>query len=318
MMNPTVSVIVPIYNVSRFLPECIESVINQTYDDFELILVDDGSTDDSGDICDNYAKADNRIRVIHKPNGGLTSARNAGLNIATGEWIMHLDGDDWIDSEILKVLVAAGDKQSADIVFGDFLMVSDNDSRPNSALDWLVVGGEFSLKNYISSVWTTAWGSIVRRRIYSQNRIYSPTEITYCEDFHLMVRLCFFANRVVHVSIPLYNYRQRSSSVMHNLNKRTELDEQWAYQDIIRFFKEQNVYADYKTVMNWRVLKSAQELLLNPADLDRFHELYKDGRRDMWSCPFVNTKVKILAWMMTHHLQPLVVAIDKLRMLLGR
>lgn len=314
-----VSIIVPIYNIEQYVGKCIDSILGQTYPLFELILVDDGSTDTSGEICDRYAAQDSRIKVLHKQNGGLTSARNAGLKVATGDWIMHVDGDDWIEPDMLALLVSSADSNDADIVIGDFRMVSDECSTIiYSVGDFWRDGKETSLNKYISSVWTTAWGSIVKRSVYEKNNVSSPTQITYCEDFHLMVRLCYFADRIVHVNIPLYNYRQRPSSVMHNLSKRTELDEQWAYQDIIRFFKEENVYPDYKKVMNWRVLKSAQELLLDPAGLDRFLELYKDGENDMWSCPFVNTKIKILAWLMTHHLRPAVVAIDKFRMILGR
>lgn len=312
-----VSIIVPVFNIERYLPKCVESILDQTYKDFEVILVDDGSTDTSGQICDEYAAKDRRIKVIHKNNGGVTTARNYGLREAAGDWIMYIDGDDWIEPMTLELFTDYADANRADIVIGDFQMVSDTSTTIYSTIDWNQNKTE-SLNRYISYAWTIACGSIVKRSIFDIYNISSPIEISYCEDFHLMVRLCFCADKIVHLNVPLYNYRQRGASIMHNLNKQTELDEQWAYQDIIRFFKEQNVYADYKTVMNWRVLKSAQDLLLNPADLDRFQELYKDGKRDMWSCPFVNTKVKILAWMMTHHLQPLVVAIDKLRMLLGR
>ena len=93
----TVSIIVPIYKVEDYIRECIDSILAQTYPDFELILVDDGSPDSCGRICDDYANRDNRIKVVHKVNGGLTSARNAGLEVAKGEWIMHVDGDDWIE-----------------------------------------------------------------------------------------------------------------------------------------------------------------------------------------------------------------------------
>ena len=96
-----VSIIVPIYNVEVYIRECIDSILAQTYPDFELILVDDGSPDDCGRICDEYAESDRRIIVIHKKNGGLTSARNAGLSKASGEWIMHVDGDDWGEPDML-------------------------------------------------------------------------------------------------------------------------------------------------------------------------------------------------------------------------
>lgn len=95
-----VSIIVPIYNIEQYVGKCIDSILGQTYPLFELILVDDGSTDTSGKICDRYAALDSRIKVLHKKNGGLTSARNAGLKVATGDWIMHVDGDDWIEPDM--------------------------------------------------------------------------------------------------------------------------------------------------------------------------------------------------------------------------
>lgn len=312
-----VSIIVPVYNIQEYLSACIDSIISQTYPDFEVILVDDGSQDNSGQICDEYVARDRRVKVIHKENGGVSSARNTGLVDAVGEWIMYVDGDDWIEPNMLELLVGSAESNNADIVIGDFKMVSDKSAKVYSSVEW-VDDKVLSLNRYIASVWTTAWGSIIKRSLFEKNNILSPSEITFCEDFHLMVRLCFFANKIVHVNIPLYNYRQRGSSVMHNLNKRNTMDRQWVNQDLIRFFKEQSVYPYYKRTMNWRVLKSAQELLLDPAGLDRFQELYQDGGNDMWSCPFVNTKIKILAWLMTHHLRPAVVAIDKFRMILGR
>lgn len=96
---PKISIIVPVYNVEKYLRKCIDSILNQTFKDFELILIDDGSTDESGKICDEYNLKDNRIKVIHKENGGLSSARNAGLDIAQGEYIGFVDSDDWIESD---------------------------------------------------------------------------------------------------------------------------------------------------------------------------------------------------------------------------
>lgn len=312
-----VSIIVPVYNIQEYLSACIDSIISQTYPDIEVILVNDGSQDSSGQICDEYVARDRRVKVIHKENGGVSSARNSGLVDAVGEWIMYVDGDDWIEPNMLELLVGSAESNNADIVIGDFKMVSDKSAKVYSSVEW-EDDKVRSLNRYIASVWTAAWGAIIKRSLFETYNISSPSDITFCEDFHLMVRLCFFANKIVHVNIPLYNYRQRGSSVMHNLNERTKMDRQWVNQDVIRFFKEQSVYPYYKRTMNWRVLNSTQELLLDPAGLDRFQELYQDGENDMWSCPFVNTKIKILAWLMTHHLRPLVVVIDKLRMLLGR
>ncbi|MGP1586913.1 MAG: glycosyltransferase family 2 protein [Treponemataceae bacterium] len=114
-----ISVIVPVYNVRNYLPKCIESIINQTHKNLEIILVDDGSTDDSGKICDEYGLKDDRIVVIHKKNGGLTSGRKAGINIATGNYVGFVDGDDWIDSDMYETLLSYAIENYAQIVLSD-------------------------------------------------------------------------------------------------------------------------------------------------------------------------------------------------------
>ena len=311
-----VSVIVPVYKVEDYIRECIDSILAQTYPYFELILVDDGSPDGCGRICDDYAKRDNRIKVVHKVNGGLTSARNAGLEVAKGEWIMHVDGDDWIEPDMIESLIEAAQITGADMVIGDF--VKYGPSAGYNKLPTWSSDKKKSMTNYIAYVMTTIWGSIAKRSLYADHSLKSPDGISYCEDFHLIVRLCHFANKIVNVHRPFYHYRYRPTSIMSNMNGKTEADEQWVYQDTIRFFKEQGVYEDYRKVMSWRVLKSAQELLLDPAGHKRFMELFNDGREFIFSCPFVNRKIKMLAWMMTHNLRPAVVVFDRMRSMIGR
>lgn len=114
--SPLITVIVPVYNTAQYLPECIESIVNQTYRNLEIILVNDGSTDNSGDICDEYARKDERIRVIHKENGGQSSARNRGLEVAQGDYISFIDSDDWIDLDTYEVCLEAWDRPELDIV----------------------------------------------------------------------------------------------------------------------------------------------------------------------------------------------------------
>ena len=312
----TVSIIVPIYKVEDYIRECIDSILAQTYPDFELILVDDGSPDICGRICDDYAKGDNRIKVVHKVNGGISSARNAGLEVAKGEWIMHVDGDDWIEPDMIESLIEAAQITGADMVIGDFVKYG-----PSAGYNKLPTWGsdkKKSMSNYLAYTMTTIWGSIARRSLYADHSLKSPEGISYCEDFHLIVRLCHFANKIVNVHRPFYHYRYRPTSIMSNMNGKTEADEQWVYQDTIRFFKEQGVYEDYRKVMSWRVLKSAQELLLDPAGHKRFMELFNDGREFIFSCPFVNRKIKMLAWMLTHNLRPAVVVFDRMRSMIGR
>ena len=312
----TVSIIVPVYKVEDYIRECLDSILAQTYPYFELILVDDGSPDNCGRICDDYAKGDNRIKVVHKVNGGISSARNAGLEVAKGEWIMHVDGDDWIEPDMIESLIEAAQITGADMVIGDF--VKYGPSAGYNKLPTWSSDKKKSMTNYIAYVMTTIWGSIAKRSLYADHFLKSPEDISYCEDFHLIVRLCHVAKKVANVHRPFYHYRYRPTSIMSNMSRKTEADEQWAYQDTIRFFKEQGVYEDYRKVMSWRVLKSAQELLLDPAGHKRFMELFNDGREFIFSCPFVNRKIKMLAWMLTHNLRPAVVVFDRMRSMIGR
>ena len=311
-----VSIIVPIYNIEGYIRECIDSILAQTYPDFELILVDDGSPDNCGRICDEYAEKDVRIKVIHKENGGLTSARNAGLSVAKGDWIMHVDGDDWIEPDMIESLIEAAKVTEADLVFGDFMKYgpyAGNHKLPTWSID-----KKDSMSRYIAYMMTTIWGSIAKRSLYTEHCLKSPDGVSYCEDFHLIVRLCHFAKKIVNVHRPFYHYRYRPTSIMSNMSRKTESDEQWVYQDTIRFFKEQGVYEDYRKVMSWRTLKSTQELLLDPSEHHRFMELFNDGKEFIFSCPFVNKKIKILAWMITHNLRPAVVMFDRMRSMIGR
>lgn len=115
-----ISVIVPVYNVEKYLSQCLDSIIHQTYKNLEIILVDDGSTDSSGLICDNYSQKDKRIKIIHKCQGGLSDARNAGLKIATGEYISFIDSDDFIDKNMYSILINNTQKYNSDIVWFNY------------------------------------------------------------------------------------------------------------------------------------------------------------------------------------------------------
>ena len=315
-MIDKVSIIVPVYNIENYIRVCVESILAQTYASLELILVDDGSKDNSGILCDEYAVIDPRVKVIHKENGGVSSARNAGLRQAKGDWIMHVDGDDWIEPDMIESLIEAAKATEADLVFSDFIKYGPNAGN-NQLPSWNSDKID-SMSRYIAYVMTTIWGSIAKRSLYIDHSLKSPEGISYCEDFHLIVRLCHYAKKIANVHRPFYHYRYRPTSIMSNMSRKTESDEQWVYQDTIRFFKEQGVYEDYRKVMSWRTLKSAQELLLDPSEHHRFMELFNDGKEFIFSCPFVNKKIKILAWLITHNLRPAVVMFDRMRSMVGR
>ena len=157
-IDKTVSVILPIYNVEKYLARAVESVSNQTYTNLEIILVDDGSTDSSGKICDDMSLRDNRIKVIHKPNGGVSDARNVGKKLAIGKYILFVDPDDYIDEKMIEVLVNNIQEYDADVSCCQYMDVYDNNSFPQYGdvrIKKLINRGEF-LKEYLYDTYITA------------------------------------------------------------------------------------------------------------------------------------------------------------------
>ena len=186
-----ISVIVPVYNVEKFIRRCLDSIINQTMKDLEIILVDDGSTDNSGVICDEYAKLDNRITVIHKENGGVSSARNRGLDVATGEWIAFVDSDDYIEEDMYEVLYKTATEKNVDICacFFKYLTV-ENKILFNPTQEQLDMNGKYNSKEfleliykdeYMNGICVSSWNKIYKKNVFRNLRF--KTKI--CEDDEL-------------------------------------------------------------------------------------------------------------------------------------
>ena len=196
-----VSIIVPVYKVERCLPRCVESLINQTYKDIEIILVDDGSPDNSPKICDYYAEKDSRIKVIHKQNGGVSSARNTALDVASGEYITFVDSDDWVEHQMIEYMVNAID--GVDIVGVNF------DSRAISVGRNILEEGKFNLKedkksNFLYNV--APWGKLYKTSIIKQNNIRFLEYVKYGEDAIFLYDYIFFAKSAYAVDKILYHY----------------------------------------------------------------------------------------------------------------
>lgn len=188
MSQIKISVIVPLFNAEKYAKRCIESVLKQTYENFELILINDGSKDITGDICDDYAAKENRIKVIHKINGGVSSARNAGLDIAKGEWITFLDADDWIEPNFFKIIDDSSDN-SVDWIFAQWRTVWNN-GLSNEINDY---EKEAEYKNWddIKDIWDKIankdicrcpWGKFFRRTIIEENKLRFDNTLKYGED----------------------------------------------------------------------------------------------------------------------------------------
>lgn len=214
-MNPKISVIVPVYKVEQYLPQCIDSILAQTFTDFELLLIDDGSPDNSGRICDEYAAWDFRIRVFHKENGGVSSARNLGLDNARGEWIAFVDSDDWIDDKYLESFIGAG--VSEDILFfvQGYCRVGENGFFKRERF-FLQEDLEKTLIVNEILRYGSPWGKLFKRDIIENNGVRFDERISMSEDrLFLFNYLAFVENsRTIEVNeFAGYYYRDTLSSL---------------------------------------------------------------------------------------------------------
>lgn len=209
-----ISVVVPVYKVEKYLNKCLESIVNQTYRDIEIILVDDGSPDNSGTFCDMLASMDNRVKVIHKGNGGLSDARNAGIGVATGEYIIFVDSDDYINLEMIQRLHSACIENNADISICGVQMVNEDEVILG---ELPVIAGTFSGMqiieeyDYRHGAYIVTWNKIYKRHLFTNIR-YETGKIH--EDEFIFHKIFSKSSRVVCINDALYYYLQRKGSIM--------------------------------------------------------------------------------------------------------
>lgn len=216
MERDRISVIVPVYNVESFLARCIESIICQTYQNLEIILVDDGSDDGCSEICDSYAEKDARIRVVHKKNGGLSDARNIGIQFATGEYIGYVDSDDWIQETMYEKLYQSISKENADIaVCGYYISDGKNATTAFQSHDLVVFNKEAALEELCKNtrILSHAWDKLYKRSVL-ENKYFPKGK--YYEDIYIMHKVFLEADKIVFLDEPLYYYFQRAGSIVSN------------------------------------------------------------------------------------------------------
>ena len=217
-MNPSVSIIVPVYNAEACLRRCVESVLNQEYADFELLLADDGSRDGSGRICDEYAAADSRVRVFHKENSGVSDSRNLCLDQARGRYLQFLDADDWITANATKLLVQAMEEHLCDLVISDFYRVVGERVSPKGDIDEVQVLSreEYAahmMENPANYYYGVLWNKLYRREIVEQHHLRMDPAISWCEDFMFNLEYIRRAETFFALQVPVYYYVKTKGSL---------------------------------------------------------------------------------------------------------
>ncbi len=238
MQQAKISIIVPIYRVEKYLGKCIESILAQTFKDFEVILVDDGSPDRCGDICEEYALKDSRIKVLHKENGGLSDARNAGIEIAQGEYLAFIDSDDYVAPDMYDALYCLAQEYHADMVICNAVLVDEvAEAIYKDCSDIYVMNSEEALKQMIFKrlFAVNAWNKIYRRELFSKIRY--PKGMLY-EDFATTYKLIDCCNNIVYTPSEKYAYVQRSGSIMGQTGYRMKSDKVIIASEMIDYLQE--------------------------------------------------------------------------------
>ena len=218
-MNPKVSIIVPIYNAEKTLHRCVNSILNQDYIDFELLLIDDGSKDSSGAICDEYAAKDARVRVIHKENSGVSASRNLALNEAKGEYLQFLDADDWITPNATRLLVESAVLNGCDMVISDFYRVIGERLSHKGSIDedGVLTREEFAnlmMENPADFYYGVLWNKLYSRAIIEKNQLRMDPKISWCEDFMFNLEYIRHCENIFVLQVPIYYYVKTKGSLV--------------------------------------------------------------------------------------------------------
>ena len=227
MENEKISVVVPVYKVEAYLSKCINSIINQTYKNLEIILVDDGSPDRCGEICDDFSKKDERIKVIHQDNEGLSGARNSGYRISTGKYIMFIDSDDWLNLDMIEFLYEKIKEHDADVAICGFRIVDEDGNIVSSVHDdgsEILVDSKEAVRLVVKDkkINSFTWDKLYRRNLWED---ISFPRGRYTQDMFVMYKVLEKAGSTIIANVPKYNYLQRSTSIQGSRGHKNDLDQ---------------------------------------------------------------------------------------------
>lgn len=312
-MKPLVSIIVPVYNVEGYLRRCVDSILAQKFQDYELILVNDGSTDGGGKLCDEYTLQHSNIRVLHKPNEGLSSARNAGLEVANGDYIAFVDSDDYIHPEMIGTLHELACNHSSDIVMCNYLKTSEKQMSHKvgdmakdvshytnlKALNELLYVDEdhqFGKRNGLH--WILAWNKLYKRHLFDDLRY---KDGVFFEDVHIIHRLLYKCSNITYLPQPLYYYYQRPESIVNSAFTMNKIDKVYALEDraiFLRSVGEAQLYRralkTYLEVFYWYYYKAVRECGHEKAQIAKLKRSLQKWLIQLLANPLIAWKQKVL------------------------
>lgn len=303
MSQPLVSVIVPVYNTAGYLRKCVDSILSQTVSDIEVILVDDGSTDESGMIADHFAEIDKRVSVFHKTNAGVSHTRNLGLSMARGEWVTFVDSDDTISMDFVEELLNAS-TQETDFCLCNFTLI--NSAGKTFLYETFRPGKETeeTINNLYKTGWMCSAGVLYRKTFLIQNQLHFPEHINYTEDVWFITRAIYYAHLINKTEKALYFYNiDNLSSITHQShNERAESIRMDSMDETISFLRKNNSFNYCKKAVYWRILVWKSWIALYPQQFECFNNRFPEANNYIWTNPFLSLKMKIMLWLLSHRL----------------
>ena len=274
-MEKLISVIIPVYNVEEYLPYCIDSIIQQTYRNLEILLIDDGSTDCSGSICEKYALSDKRIKVVHKENGGLSDARNKGLDICNGDYVSFVDADDYVGNDYIERLYSAICDSHAEIAVCDTYKFYDEGKLLNTIPQ---KGSKLLFSNiealedalYRRNLTFYANGKLYKKELFREIRF--PYDRLF-EDLYTTYKVIYQANLVIYLPFSIYFYRQRTGSIINSSFQKKRLESVKACYEILNFVIQKKL--PLVQAVESKIFISCIDLLRRIQDKEKYNEEWK-------------------------------------------
>ncbi|AGZ81759.1 glycosyltransferase family 2 protein [Campylobacter fetus] len=310
---PKISVIIPCFNAEGFLKECLESLLNQSFKDIEVIAINDGSSDDTLDILNKFASIDSRITIIDQQNSGASAARNAGIKASNGKFIMFLDSDDFLSSnEILHKLYNIALNLDADLVFGDFNYYKNGEIRyqKNYICDEGIVDKEQFLFDYFTlnpskSTFPTVCAKIIKTEILKNNNLEFLKDVFIAEDANLNAKIIWLANKIAKLNDPIYNYRIGDNNSSKKFKFKHFTDVRAAEMDLRNFFSKFNLLKTQKAYLEcyFLILRYNAALTMKPYSFDDYEKAMEFACADIKNSfksdgfTLLNKKLKILFYL---------------------
>lgn len=307
---PKISIIMPVYNAENTIEKCIESILNQSLIDFELIIVNDGSTDCTEEICKRLEHFDKRIILINKKNSGVGSSRSLALTKVTGEYTIHLDSDDWIEPNMFEEMYSAAINNNADIVYCDYTTHSSKGEALYVNHSHIKDKNDFIVKLLNHEVWGTLWNKLIKTDLFKNNNINFYENINMWEDLLFTVKCIYFSEKIHYINKSFYNYRLNESGLVFSSKNLKRIEDQiFVTKDLENFFLNKKYF--HKAIIDAKLHAKFSLLLKKFYYHPKMWNEYFDLSLIQIINSNINIKVKILSIMAKLKFYFLIYAIQK-------